>query len=93
MKTRSKRATLFAAAALGAAILVGSALPSLAQTSTPQPQATVQTGQPSAAAPGGWYGPMIWWAASSNATGTAIATSQLPTSRPVTGWGCWGGWW
>jgi len=88
MKTRSKRASLFAAAALGSAILIGSALPSLAQTNTPQPQGTLQTGQPSAVAPGGWYGPTMWWTTASSPSAPVQTTGQRPAL-----WGCWGGWW
>lgn len=88
MKTRSNRTSLFAAAALGAAVLVGSALPSLAQTNTPQPQATVQAGQPATAGPGNWYGPTMWWTTASNLPAPAQTTGQRSTL-----WGCWGGWW
>lgn len=88
MKTRWNRISLFAAAAFGAAVLVGSALPSLAQTNTSQPQATVQTGQPVTAVPGNWYGPTMWWATASNLPAPAQTTGQRSTL-----WGCWGGWW
>lgn len=52
MKTTTKHGTFLAAAALGAAILLGQALPSQAQAAaSPQAQATAP-----AAAPAGWHG-------------------------------------
>jgi len=56
MKISSKKGSFIAAMALGAAILVGSSLPSQAQT-TAQPQAQAQSALPSGTAPVGWNGP------------------------------------
>jgi len=91
MKTRSKKASFLAALALGAAILGGSALPSQAQTATPQTQATVQTTQPSTIY-SGWFGPGMWWPATSGTSG-AVAAPQTVISLPTAFRGCWGGWW
>lgn len=55
MKTTTKRGTILAAAALGAAILLGQALPSQAQTlATPQAQSATAT--TTAWHGGGWHG-------------------------------------
>lgn len=89
MKTNSKKASFLAAMALGIAILAGSALPSQAQTTTTQPQATVQT-SPSAYS---WFGPGMWWPATSGTTGSVTVAPQPTTSQPTAFWGCWGGWW
>lgn len=54
MKTSARKGSFIAAAGLAAAILVGSALPSQAQTSAlPQPQAQLQ---PAGAMGSGWHG-------------------------------------
>lgn len=90
MKTKSNKASFLAAVALGAAVLAGSAIPSLAQTTTPQPQASVQTSQPTTGY-GGWYGPTMWWPTVSNTSGTAPVAPQVNTAQPTTFWGCW--WW
>lgn len=89
MKTESKKASFLAAVALGVAILAGSALPSQAQTTTTQPQTSVQTAQPSTGY-GGWFGPTMWWP---NTSGTVAVAPQATTSQPTAFWGCWGGWW
>lgn len=90
MKTKLKKSSFLAAVALGVAILAGSAMPSLAQT-TAQPQASVQTAQPSSVY-GGWYGPTMWWPTASNVSGT-VTVPQGSTAQPTAFWGCWGGWW
>lgn len=56
MKTSLKKGSFIAAMALGVAILVGSSLPSQAQT-TVQPQTPAQYAPPSGGAPVGWNGP------------------------------------
>lgn len=87
MRMRSKIVSFLAALALGATILAGSVLPSQAQTTS------VQTVQPSISAYGGWYGPTMFWPATSSTTGTVTVTPHAATSQPTAYWGCWGGWW
>ncbi|WP_156920912.1 hypothetical protein [Fundidesulfovibrio putealis] len=93
MKTRSKKTTFLAAVALSAAILAGSALPSPAQTTTVQPQATIQIAQSSPATFGNWSWPMMWWPAASSTTATTTIATPGTTSQPTSFWGGWGGWW
>ncbi|WP_027191426.1 hypothetical protein [Fundidesulfovibrio putealis] len=92
MKTKSKKTSFIAAMALGAAILVGSALPSQAQTTTVQPQATVQGVLP-ANVYSGWNWPTMWWPTTSGNSGTVPVAPQVTTTQPTAFWGCWGGWW
>lgn len=92
MKMRSKMTSFLAALSFGAVLLAGSVIPSLAQTTTAQPQALVQTAQPTTAY-GGWYGPTMWWPATSGNPGTASSAQQGIVPQPVGFWGCWGGWW
>lgn len=91
-----KMASPLAAMALGVAILAGSALPSQAQTTTAQPQATTAIStQPTAVTPGVWTWPTMWWPTASSTPGAASVTPQTPTSQqtvqPTSFWNCW--WW
>lgn len=94
MKTKSKKTSFLTAVALGVAVLAGSALPSQAQTTTPQPQATIQIAQTSGVTPGGWYWPMMWWPVTSTSS-TPTTTAQGTVSQPTASFwgGGWGGWW
>ncbi|WP_027191419.1 hypothetical protein [Fundidesulfovibrio putealis] len=96
---RSKKTSFLAATALGVAVLAGSALPSQAQTTTVQPQGTIQTQATAQGVQGvlpdsvytGWNWPTVLWPTTSATPGTVPVAPQATTSQPTAFWGCW--WW